>query len=99
MSHYVVVNYEITDPDKFEGYVDGVVPLLMKHNGEILVADFASQAVEGSPHPITIVLRFADEGAAMGWYNDPDYAPLKEQRWASTNSDMVSAAGFVQPGG
>ena len=37
---YFIATYDITDPKGYEPYVPGVIPLLQKHNCEILVADY-----------------------------------------------------------
>ena len=39
MTVYVIATYDIADPAGFEPYVPGVVPLIQKHGGEIIVMD------------------------------------------------------------
>ena len=98
MSAYVLVSYDIRDPEGFEGYVPGVLPLLEKHGAEILVADFDVMPVEGEKHGVYVVLRFDSEKAAMAWYNDPAYEPVRKIRLtACDNNHMVLAKGFVPP--
>lgn len=46
MSACVIVSYDISDPKGYEGYVPGVLPLIAKHGGEVLVADFEAIAKE-----------------------------------------------------
>ena len=84
MAVYVIVGYDIIDPEGYEGYVPGVVPLLQKHGAEILVADYESQAPEGQPRKANVVLKFPSEGAARNWYNDPAYGPARQIRLDST---------------
>jgi len=98
MSAYVLVSYDIDDPASYETYVPGVVPLLMKHGAEILVADFDVKAMEGEKKSVYVVLRFPSEEAANAWYNDPDYAPVMKVRLDScSNANMVLAQPFVPP--
>lgn len=98
MAAYIIVSYDIEDQKGYEGYRPGVIPLLQKHKAEILVADFAAKTLEGRGRGVNVVLRFETEEAAMNWYNDPDYGPVKKIRLDSTvNGTAVLAKGFVPP--
>lgn len=98
MSAYVIVSYDIRDAKAFEGYVPGVLPLLQRHGAEILVADFDATAMEGAKHGVYVVLRFDSEEAALAWYNDPAYEPVRKIRLTSCdNNHMVLARAFVPP--
>lgn len=100
MSAYVIVSYDIVDPEGYEGYVPAVVPLLARHGAEILVADYDAEALEGDKRTVYVVLRFESAGAARAWYHDPDYEPLKKQRLeASGFTNMVLAKAFTPPPG
>tara|TARA_Y100001960_G_C14104670_1_gene554583 strand:+ start:208 stop:357 length:150 start_codon:yes stop_codon:yes gene_type:complete len=47
---------------------------------------------------VNVVLRFESEEAAMAWYNDPDYGPVKKIRGdSSANGTVVLAKQFVPP--
>ena len=99
MSVYFILSYDIENPQDYEGYVPGVIPLLMKHNAEILVADYEAQSIEGEARGVNVVLRFESEEAAMNMYNDPAYQPLKKLRLDSTrNGTSLLAKQFVFPG-
>ena len=99
LSAYILVSYDIDDPKGYEGYVPGVVPLLKKHGAEILVAEFDARPLEGERHSVYVVLRFASEEAALGWYNDPDYATVKKIRLRScSNNNLALARPFVPAG-
>lgn len=98
MSVYVIAGYDIDNPAGYEGYVEGVLPLLRKHGAEILVADFDAKALEGRAPGVNVVLRFDSEQAARNWYNDPDYVPVKQIRLNSTkNGSIVLAKEFTAP--
>jgi uncharacterized protein (DUF1330 family) len=44
------------------------------------------------------VLKFESEQAALAWYNDPDYAPVKKIRLdSSANGTLVLAKEFSLP--
>ncbi len=47
---------------------------------------------------VQVVLKFASEEAALNWYNDPDYAPVKKIRLDSTaNTVACLTKEFVLP--
>ncbi|MGE3802210.1 MAG: DUF1330 domain-containing protein [Candidatus Kapaibacterium sp.] len=97
MAAYVVATYTINDPEGYEPYVPGVIPLLQKHGAEILSADYESKALEGTTHTVTVILKFESEEAAENWYNDPDYIPVKQVRLDSSTGSVVLAKEFVMP--
>ena len=61
---YMIASYDISDPEKYEGYVPGVMPLLQKHGAEIVVADFEAKTIEGQGRGVNVVLKFESEEAA-----------------------------------
>ena len=98
MSVYIIASYDIKDPKVYEDYVPGVVPLLQKHGAEILVADYDAETLEGQGRGVNVVLKFESEEAALNWYNDPDYGPVKKIRLDSTeNGSLILAKQFVMP--
>jgi len=98
MSVYVIASYDIEDPEGYEGYVPGVRPLSQKHGAEVLVADYEAKTIEGQGRGVNVVLKFESEAAAMNWYNDPDYGPVKKIRLDSTtNGTIILAKQFVPP--
>ncbi len=98
MAAYFIVSYDITDAEAYAQYPPGVIPLLEKHGAEILVADYEARTVEGEPRGVNVVLRFESEEAAMNWYNDPEYGPVKQLRLDTTTNTMAHLAKeFVMP--
>lgn len=100
MSAYIIVSYDIVDREGYEGYVPRVVPLLAKHGAEVLVAEYDARSLEGEARSVYVVLRFESEEAALGWYNDPAYEPVRKIRFDSCdNNAMVLAKQWVPPSG
>lgn len=98
MSAYIIASYDIVDKEGYADYMQGVGPLLEKHGAEIVVADKNAETLEGDQRSIFVVLRFQSEEAALGWYNDPAYEPLKKMRIdASANASLVLGHQFVLP--
>ena len=98
MSVYMILSYDIEDPQGYEGYVPGVIPLLQKHNAEILVVDYEATSIEGEARGVNVVLKFESEEAAMKMYHDPAYQPVKQIRLDATkNGTLLLAKQFVPP--
>jgi len=76
MAAYMVFNYRITDQDAYKPYLGKVGETLQAHGAEILVADFESEAIEGNPGHVTVVLKFASKDAARGWFDSPEYQEI-----------------------
>ncbi|HMS56285.1 MAG TPA: DUF1330 domain-containing protein [Fimbriimonadaceae bacterium] len=98
MSAYLVVSYDIDDPEGYSGYVPAVRDLLVKHGAEIVVADFEAVPLEGEKRGVYVVLKFASEEAALARYNDPDYEPVRKIRLDScSHGNMVIVKEFTVP--
>lgn len=100
MAAYVIVSYDIDNPTDFAPYIPAVLPLLEKHGAEVLVADRDAHVLEGEKRSAYVVLRFASHEAALGFYNDPAYEPVKGIRLGScSNTNLVVAGEFAPPEG
>jgi uncharacterized protein (DUF1330 family) len=97
MTAYFIASYRITDPAGYESYVPAVIPTLMAAGCEILVADYASQAVEGAPNEVTVVLKFASKAAAMAWYNSAEYQAIKHHRTDHSEGTAVVVDQWSSP--
>lgn len=99
MPAYVIANYDVVNQEDYYTYLPAVSELLNKHGGEVLVADFGAKQLEGEKRGVNVVLKFDSEEAALGWYNDSAYEPVRKIRLeATTNGYMALAKQFVQPG-
>ena len=76
MAAYFVFNYRINDPDAYKPYLAEVAKTLEANHAEILVADFASERVEGDAGEVTVVLGFSSREAAREWYSSPEYQAI-----------------------
>ncbi|MDA8373162.1 MAG: DUF1330 domain-containing protein [Actinomycetota bacterium] len=89
MSAYFVANYTVTNEDGYRRYLDEVGETLRAHGAQVLVADYASDTAEGSPAPVTVVLRFDSKEAAREWYNSSDYQAVVHHRLDNTEGFAV----------
>lgn len=98
MAAYLIANYRITDQAGYQSYVAVVGPTIVAHQGEILVAGPGSEAVEGDPGPVTVVLKFPSMEALKGWYDSAEYQAIIHLRTDHTDGFVVFANEFVMPG-
>lgn len=97
MSTYVVASYRVVHPEGFAPYPERSIPTVLQHGGEILAADFASEVLEGTAAPTTIVLRFPDREAATAWYRSAEYQEIAPLRQENCEGSIVFADEFVMP--
>jgi uncharacterized protein (DUF1330 family) len=98
MAVYFVATYDVADAKAYGPYPGQVRPLLQKHGGEVLVSDFESAPLEGTPPRVTVIVRFATEAAARAFYDDPAYVPVKQLRLDTTSHGRaVLVQEFVPP--
>lgn len=69
----------------------------MAHSCEVLAADYASQAIEGEPNAVTVILKFASKNAAMAWYNSPEYQAIKHHRIDNSDGTAVVVDEWTPP--
>lgn len=92
---YVVFNYEISDREAYDPYLMQVPRTLEAYGAEVIVADFESDAIEGEAGRVTVVLKFASEDLARGWYESPEYQEIIELRTANS-SGIASLASVAE---
>ena len=97
MSAYLVYSYTITNPEEYGAYPAAAMPTMAGHDAEILVADYASEGLEGSPGAVTVVLRFNDKDAARAWFDSADYQAIKHLRTDNSDGTVALVDGFVMP--
>jgi uncharacterized protein (DUF1330 family) len=93
MPAYMVGSFTITNPEGFAPYGGPAMERVMAHGGEPLVIDTASEAIEGDPRHVTIVLRFPDKDSARAWYNDPEYQEIIHLRQDNAEGTIVFVDG------
>ena len=90
MAVYYINSYDIEDAEEFKNYPPKVRPLLEKYGAEVLASDTNALPVEGYSRSMNAIIKFPSLEAALQYYNDPEYAAIKEIRQRSTrNCSMV----------
>lgn len=89
MTGFLVATFQITDPEAYAPYVPAVMATLKAHGAEVIVADYATQVLEGAPGDVTVVLKFASKAAAKAWYDSPEYRSIINLRTANSVKTTV----------
>jgi uncharacterized protein (DUF1330 family) len=95
MPGYLIAHIEVTDPAGFDQYRQKVAPLIAQFGGRYLVRGGEVRVLEGNPpNRRLVVLEFPSMEAAQRFYDCAEYEPVKKIRLASSNSELVLAAGY-----
>ena len=97
MAAYLIANYRITNSEAYEAYPPAVIPTLIAHDAEVLVADYDSELVEGQASGVTIVLKFPSKEAARNWYNSGEYQEIVHNRIDNSEGFIVFTDEFKMP--
>ena len=95
MAVYAVVNVRVTDPARYGEYRDKAPATIAHYGGRYLVRGGAVEALEGEWDPERLVLlEFESMGRLRGWYDSPEYAPLKRLRGEAATTQFVVVEGL-----
>ena len=97
MAGYMIANYRITNPEAYAAYPPAVVPTLLAHGAEILVADYESDIVEGQASSVTVVVKFPSKEAARAWYDSGEYQEIIHARLDNSEGFLLFADEFKMP--
>ena len=90
MPAYVAVSIQVHDPERYAEYIERAPATVANHGGRYLVRAGRSELLEGDwDLKRFVVLEFPTYGAAKGWYESEDYAPVMAIRHATATSRMV----------
>lgn len=95
MPAYLIVQVEVNDPVRYEGYKTMVPPSLEKFGGRFLVRGGKTHALEGNWAPQRfVIVEFPTVEQAKAWWASPEYAAAKALRQATADSMMIVAEGL-----
>lgn len=95
MPAFLIVDTEITNPERFEEYKRQVSPLVERYGGRYCVRGGPHQVLEGDWEPTRVVmLEFPNMDTLMRWYDSPEYAPVKEVRQQASRTRMFAVEGM-----
>jgi uncharacterized protein (DUF1330 family) len=94
MSAYFIVSYRVTNDEGYQKYLQAAGGSIAQYGGEVLVVDRASEPVEGSPPPVTVVIRFESKEGFRGWYESPEYQAAVHYRLDNSEGSSVIVDGL-----
>lgn len=96
MSAYAIGQLEIFDPDEYQKYLAGFMPIFERHGGELLASTKnTTTVVEGKwSLPRTVIMKFPSLQHAHDWHDDPDYQALAEHRRRSARANLALVEGI-----
>jgi uncharacterized protein (DUF1330 family) len=96
---YVLVEMNITDPERYRQYMAEAPATVAAHGGEYIVRGGRLETLEGDwrPHRVA-VLRFPSVAQAKAWYDGEPYRAVRTRRTGATEYfNMVLVEGVAAP--
>jgi uncharacterized protein (DUF1330 family) len=94
MPAYVIVETDITDPERYEQYKAASPSAIAAGGGRFLVRGGEHVVLEGDRQPTRLVmLEFEDLAAAKRWYESDLYQEAKRLREGAAHMRMVAVRG------
>lgn len=95
MAAYFIVDIkEITDPQLYTEYRQGVSATLEQYGGKFLARGGAYETIEGDwQSQRLVIIEFADVEKFKRWYNSPEYTELLKLRLKASISQAVVLQG------
>ena len=95
MKAYIIVDVNVTDPERYEEYKKLTPGSLKPFDGKFIVRGGATATLEGDWQPGRIVvLEFPSAEKAKAWWSSDGYAPAKAIRQSASKTRMILAEGF-----
>ena len=94
MPAYVILNIDVTDPERFAEYVKTGAPTLAQYGGRYLVRGGRAEKLEGSLEPKrVVVIAFDSADRARAWWASNEYAGPKAVRQSAARTDTILVEG------
>ena len=95
MPAYVIVEVDVTDPERYERYKAATPAAIAAGGGRFLVRGGELTVLEGDWQPSRlVVLEFEDLAAAERWYESEAYQAAKKLREGGATMRMVAVQGI-----
>jgi len=94
MTAYVIVETDVTDPERYEQYKAASSAAAAASGGRFLVRGGELAVLEGDWHPSRlVVLEFEDLEAAKRWYDSAAYQEARKLRKGAASFRAVAVQG------
>ena len=90
MAAYVIVDVDVRDPENYARYRDMAPASIAEYGGKYLARGGKTEVLEGDWQPKRLViLQFDDAERAKAWLHSQAYAPARQLRHQTAQSNMV----------
>ena len=91
---YVIVDMDVTDPERYAAYRELAAPAVEAAGGRFLVRGGATEVFEGDRVPNrTVILEFPDLQAARAWYDSSAYREARTVREGAAVGSFIAVEG------
>jgi len=95
MPAYVIVNIEVTDPQRYQEYIKEAPGTIARFGGRYLARGGRTERLEGEWDPKRfVVLEFPTYERAREWWASEEYAGPKALRQACARASMIVVEGL-----
>ena len=95
MPAYVIVETDITDPERYEHYKAATPAAIAAYGGRFLARGGELTVLEGDWHPSrVVVVEFEDLATAERWYESEVYQAAKNLREGAAHMRMIAVQGL-----
>ncbi len=96
---YVLLQFNVENPETFGRYRQGAAPTILAHGGKVLVAAAKTDTREGAPpSSLVTIIEFPSREAAETWYASPAYEAVHHLREEATSAGSLTILdGFEVP--
>lgn len=96
MPAYVLVDMDVSDPDRYAEYRAAAAPTVAGFGGRYLVRGPQPVALEGEwPVNRIVILEFPSVEQARAWYASAGYAEAKRKRQGAATARMLLLEGYT----
>ncbi len=90
MSAYLILHYDVTDPERLAAYREAATPVLLgEGRGEVLAVDDKAKALEGTAGSHAVLLRFDSVEQARQLYESEEYQATIGDRLGATRNGVA----------
>ena len=94
MAVYVILQIEVTDPEKNAKYREIATPMVESYGGKYLARGGTMEVLEGQSLPRIAIVEFPSMERFKAFYNSPEYQGPKALRQSATRGNMLVVEGL-----
>ncbi len=94
MAAYMIARIEVTDPTRYQKYVESTPPTIAKFGGRFIARGGHIVTLEGPEETRRVViLEFPSVEQAQAWYASDDYQTVRKLRIGAAEGDFLAVDG------